>query len=226
MKLAFYFSIYQDELLAVRLVSQLREFYPSSQVVAITDGPSRNDRAKKYLSANATLVETKERLKTPGYGGLFTDRNLNILTTELDTDTDLVFKLDPDSYVWRKFNYFPNAHWFGGTFVDTVFNNPCCAGGCWGMRYGAVLQLYESGLLTHDILKGISYDRYTKARNKKGDLHHKMKQVTREDVLVGWAMSQLEIVPCAWDEVYLRQSGEVTQAPTPVAVTHPVRSYW
>lgn len=227
MKLAFFFSIYQDELWAVRLVHQIRKYYGDVQIFAVTDGPSSNEAAKEeLLKQRCHLVETEQRLKQLG-GGAFTQRWVDAVATYIDTDTDAIIKLDPDSYIWRFFANIPNADVFGDLYWNRVTESNGVKGGCLGLSYGFLLQLAESGLLLSDVLNDVkfTYRRYgTKQRKKIGDQRNGAS-VASEDSVLSWCYRELGVVPYQWDEVASRQSVDWLDSEG-YAVTHPNRCWW
>jgi hypothetical protein len=143
-----------------------------------------------------------------------------------------MIKVDPDSYLYRRFEHLPEANWFGGRFsatTEVLGTHDCLAGGCWGISAAALGKLSGSNLLLDKILEDteLAYPRYSNvAFNKPGDTGRERDLIMREDVEVGWAMSQLGYVSVEWDEVYLVQNGWTYQDTQPYkyAVTHPVVS--
>lgn len=229
MKIGFYLTVYRDEIWAHRMVNQIKTFYPDAPILVTTDGPAHAPSLDK-MGATTTL-QFERRLKLAGTGGLFSQRNLlAALIVAEQAGVDVMFKVDPDSYLWRPFEYYPDAEWFGSIWsVTKSFGTvTSCSGGCWGMTTDFIRTIVNSKLLFAKELEAtdLTYPRYAaRAFNKPGDKGRTREMVALEDDAMGWVADQLGVTPVMWDEVQLRQNGEVIQTPPfQYAVTHPVRS--
>lgn len=212
MKLCFFFNVYRDEPLALRLMSQLDRHYPGYRALAITDGPST-------LTPSAdTVVYEGDRLKRQGSLGQFIARNFRLC---LQQDADLFIGLDPDTFVWKPFEQIPDADWFGQcnkSFVDPFQGLPVVVGACAGYSRQVLEALMNSKLLEEDAI-------VNQAPIYRPDLAG--CEVPAEDYVIGWALSNLGFAPMPWPENRI-MGGNVTQKqsgpPYIYAATHPCKA--
>lgn len=232
-KLAFYFSVYKDEIWAVRLVHQIKHFYPKADIVCIFDGQGFPGQAE-ILGNLGAKVRVGERLKGPGNGMKFSHRNLSVALEY--SDAELFLKMDPDSYMWRKFKYFPDLEFFGQDHRKTIgeaFPEPVhyCHGACWGIRRGLMQRMVDSEIFYDDLYTHPHnlYNRYAGEKFRKvGDRGDVGDLIMHEDFIFGHAATALGAEPSRWKEVRLHQAQELMQDPKELtwAVTHPTRSIW
>lgn len=233
-KLAFYFSIYKDELWAVRLVHQIKHFYPKADIVCIFDGQGFPGQAEKIADLGAN-VRVGERLKGPGNGMKFSHRNLSVALEY--SDAELFFKMDPDSYIWRRFNDVPeNVEFFGQAHskpIGQAFPKGVtyCHGACWGIRRSLMQRMVDSEIF-YDKLYEHPHNLYNRYANEKfrkiGDRGDAEDIVMHEDFIFGDAATKLGAKPVRWKDVRLHQAQELVQDPNDLvwSVTHPTRSIW
>ena len=221
-------SVYRDELWAYRMCTQITELYPHSPILICPDGPGHFE---KFKFDNLYIVPFEQRRKHE-LGGMYTQRIvLAASVAAKQYDIDVMIKVDPDSYLYRRFTNFPDSPWFGSRFSTTkvaLGTYDCLQGGCWGIRAEPLVKLAESNILLSDVLldKEITYPRYSaRVFSKPGDKGRDREFITNDDLVMGWGMTQLGYYPTDWDEVYLQQNGEEYQDSPPYrfAVTHPVR---
>jgi hypothetical protein len=221
----FYFSIFQDEIYAVRLVWQLARYFPLSKVIAISDGPC--DSHSMYVASNFNpnlIILQGERLKHAGKGMEFTQRNLSWVLGY--SQAEIIVKLDPDTYINRPCR-FPNVDWFGDVkqtgFPFLGLNFEFIAGGCMGFRRHIIEMLIESEYLISEQLNKAEgfYDRYVQYK-KFGDPNC-TDLIHREDYAFGWCMKKLGVMPYQFDNCYCVQDEEQRERKE-VAIAHPVRT--
>jgi hypothetical protein len=222
--IAFYFSVYHDEVWAIRLASQIREHYGSSvPIIVVTDGPCISSRAHVGLARRGCDVHIADQRLKNQLGGAFTQRWVSYVRSKLDNkEIDYIIKVDPDSYIHRSFKDYPKADWFGQLFWSKQAGVNACHGGCWGMSYAALSLLDESQLLSSDVIKDV---KYTYRRRKKiGDRQVGVMSTTTEDNALAWCFKELGVIATQWDEVSLKKVewDELTS----YAVTHYDRHHW
>ena len=227
--IGFYLTVYRDEIWAHRLVRQIKTFYPEAPILITTDGPAHAPSLDAM--EGATVIQFNRRLKVVGNGGLYTQRNvLAAVVVAEQHNVDIMIRVDPDSYLWRPFTYYPDSEWFGSTYniTSSLGVSTCCAGGCWGIRTPLLKRLAKSKILLDDRLfaKDISYARYhVRSLQKQGDTTRSRELIIKDGTMMGWAVNQLGVIPTKWDEVHVPRNGEIIQTPPfKYAVTHPVRS--
>ena len=226
----FYFSIYKDEIYAVRLAKQLNDIFPGVKVVVIADGhcylPSI-DAAIKF-NPNLEFVQG-DRLKNAANGGMkFTHRNFEEI---LKFDFDVAIKLDPDSYVWREPKYIPDADWFGNVFQQDLYflgkKLQTIGGGAMGFKQSTVERLHSSKALLDTRYDSVEtfYDRYRKFK-KFSDPDNETGLVRSEDWTLAHVCDRLSIKPAQWDDVKCVQSQEQIYPGLDFCITHPCRTVW
>lgn len=223
--LSFYFNIFKDEIFTVRLLYQLNKFYPGYSVLGIADGPCFEPNIKIFSEINPNFVLYQgKRLKI--IGSEFTQRNFEVILEHLKTD--IIIGLDPDSYIWRRFNYFPDVDWFGhrhrfyNHFIEKNFT--FLGGSCMGFKRTYIQRILDSGYLLNDKYKDSRgfYDRYSSFKKYADPDCNDI--ICREDWVLGDIARKLKVKPFHWDECYPSQKHEVIlQPPYQYAVTHPVR---
>jgi hypothetical protein len=231
--ISFYFNIYKNEIYASRLVFQIRNFYPTSEILIISDGQAnlfsmnqiRDYHDRIFPNSPPFTLIKGDRLKN--VGPEFTQRNFKCVLN--NTTSDLIIKLDPDSYIWRSFNYIPEGDWIGDVrflpapYLSRQFN--FISGGCFGMRRNVIKEIYNSNLLLGDEYRTEEsfYDRYRMNRKYGDPITNEL--IYRENLVLDDVANRLGVTPVQWDEVYCTQHGEQLQNPDDLkyAVTHPVR---
>ncbi len=228
--LCFYFCIYHDDQYALRLAKQLNHYYPTSQKIAIYDGLGDKVIKGQLKDFNVT-VHNGARFKRKGMGMLHIQRNLHVLLENSNPDTFI--NMDPDSFMWRKFNNLPNADWFGqiqnlkvGNFTATN-RIQGTHGACYGCSKTLAEALYSSKIFLDKKTfshPGLMYRRYGNKFKKHGDKYHSNEWIPREDPSFAYAAQQLGYSPVKWEnDLFLTQTKEQYSFDRAKAVTHPVR---
>lgn len=229
--LSFYFSVYKDEVFAVRLAKQLNDWLKDSQAIVITDGEPYWPSLGYARSLNPNLIVIEgERLKNKSSGGCeFTQRNFEIVLDKTNTET--IIKLDPDSYIWRSPKNIPDAGWFGDVhggstpFMGHKFN--IIGGGAMGFKRDTIEKIVKSQFLLDKRYDKINafYDRYSKFK-KVADPVGEPAYIRSEDWTLADVCRRLGILPTQWDDVCCVQSEEQIQDELNYSITHPVRHIW
>lgn len=228
---SFFFSVFKDEIYAVRLAWQLNKYFPGVEVIAIADGPCDEHSLIQAKEFNTNLkIVIGERLKSSPTGGCrFTDRNFRLLLNE--SKSQIFIKLDPDSYILKSCEI-PDYDWFGDVHNIAIpylnYKFDFVAGGAMGLSRNTIAKILESDLLLdlkYDDKKGF-YNRYQRYK-KFGDPDNEFSNIRREDWVLGSVCKRLEINPVIWDEVYSNnESSEIIENYNSYSIIHPVRTRW
>jgi hypothetical protein len=211
---AFYFAVYRDEPLALRLAQDVRRHYPAAEIVAVGDGPVASWFHAAMAALGVAFVPGLH-LKQAGHGGAAAHRNLQAVLSH--TTADLLIQLDPDSILHRPFVEIPDDPWFGQMHVSRCTWYPVhpfgtLHGACWGMRREVAELAVRSGLLLEPAYcnRPILWE-YPLPRDNN-------RRLPRLDLIWGDVARQLGYAPTTWAEV----SGGLLMAPTGHwAATHP-----
>lgn len=214
MQLAFYFAIYRDEPLALRLAQDVRRLYPHAEIVALADGPVAPWLFPALKRLGVVTVEDAH-LKQAGYGGAAAHRNLAAVLTH--TTAELLIQLDPDTILHRPFAEFPDAPWFGQVHISYCTWYPVhpfasLHGACWGMRREvAQLAIHREALLCPTYCNRSILWEYPLPRDGG-------RRLPRLDLIWGDVARRLGYGPAIWPDV----AGGLLSAPVgPWAATHP-----
>jgi hypothetical protein len=143
-----------------------------------------------------------ERLKLSQFAGQWTERYLKAF---LQTGSNILVKLDPDTAVLRKARYFPDAEVFGVHCDGQVL------GGCIGYSRDCARKIIDSGLLLGTKYTGLYYT-YVKCGER----------VTRQDEIMADIIRRLNLHTVEWKEACIRQYHPRSVMPTgDYAFVHP-----
>lgn len=209
-KIAFLFSTVESDFpLAIRLVNQINTFYPESRIIAISDGRITDFHSLGKYSENIVLVEG-ETLKYSGVMGLFTIRSFQAALSF--SDSEFIIKLDPDSFLKRRFKNIPDSDWAGNINSGSFTWGYCawCKGGGYLIKRTAIEKIIDSKLLLHsryNVLQSfeLSTDRIY------------------EDCRLGHVANELNIIPTDWDEVNCGKFLIKDKRSRNKALVHPVK---
>lgn len=213
---AFLLHVYQDWDLAKRLIIQIRQFHPSVQTIAITDG-THNDDFQDLCDCLDIDYRRGDRLKLHPSGGAWLERMFQ--TFLVASDAGYLIKLDPDSYFHRPIASIPDADWFG-TLKERV--PPLVYGGAIGFSRSAAQQVLNSHLLRasryHDV--GYSYQRYGRS------LAWEWEEVSEEaiactDLIIADVCYRLRLNPVHWNECLCNHRLTPNNPGLKHAITHP-----
>lgn len=131
-------------------LSNLRKSYPKANVILISDG-GRIDYGlpQKYN----TVFVAGEKLKIISRGALWWKR---FLTEALKTDADVIFKIDPDTKIWRRLNYFPDSDFFG-MLTNKGEIDEHIQGGCQGFSRSFAEKIIDSKITEDENYKDLNF---------------------------------------------------------------------
>lgn len=217
--ICFCFVVYNEVQLSKKLISNLQNFYPNSDIICITDGISYlelehfcNQKKVKYVVGNRLLSEE--------YGGLWLERHL--LKYLEFSNAKFMIKVDPDTLLNRKFSYFPSEDLAG----DLCFQKSLkfIQGGCRFHKRSACEILLNSSILQLPkyILDPVfKYKRFC-SPYLMPDEQHDSQVFIAEDKIICDAADQLGLSMGQWNEVYSKVRAYCPE-PHKYAVIHPVK---
>lgn len=216
---AFLFHVYRDQMLALRLISQLRQFYPEIEILCIADGVNDTE-----FGAIAQIHQVQyaigEHLKKSSAGGKWCIRMFRHFLD--NSSATYLIKLDPDAFMHRPFRSIP-AHLdlFGAVQNDQGLS--IVRGGCMGMRRSAIEAILNSGLLESEKYKFsqiYGYRRFNYFRHPHEPINNQM--IACCDRILADVAQHLNLRIGHWSEVNI----QFREKPPPNldlqwAVTHP-----
>ncbi len=198
----------------------LREHYPRSRVVVISDG---DDEAYEDIGEQYGLdVRRGEHLMSLASSHLYVER---LLRAFLEGSEAYCLRLDPDARVWRRFRELPAFSSLFGT-LETITEGLAAEirvpanvqGGCLGLTRDAVAAIVESGLLSREMC--VTRRRETWVRCD--DIFHwTQRGHVCDDHILSWAAYQLGIPIVESAEIRSRWRRTVANEDRRYAVTHP-----
>ncbi|WP_417848837.1 hypothetical protein [Thalassoglobus sp.] len=210
--LTFHMQVYRDFARAESCLRRLRQHFPLSRVLVVSDG----DRDLRYASlGNLFDVELHfcDRLYPLRNGGRMIERVFSLWGMQ----TEYLFKIDPDARVHRRFRYLPDEP--VAMFGDCL----PIQGGCMGFTRQAGQRLLGSGLLTDPIL---TQPERSWALHPDGSLNEPLwngiqrNGLIRTDWIFAYCSRELGIPQIAYSEIYSRWREPVPDD-IDVAVSHP-----
>lgn len=180
MRLAFAITTYKDQALAEVVVGNLKKFYPLASVLVFDDA--------------------KERLKLPQFAGRWTERYLKAF---LETDADVLVKIDPDVVVVRKARRFPTVEIFGQKATGHQV-----LGGVIGYSRAGARKIVDSGLLLdpkYTDVTQFSYARFSGKHLLDGE-EEDLTPVSLQDAIMADVIQNLGLEVGNWLEAYVRTS--------------------
>lgn len=146
MDISFFFNFVEDDAhLVNRLLGQLNEFHPDSNVVAISDGPITVN--VEPVNQNQNIIYG-EHLKNVDTIGAYIKRNFQSVLNQ--TPATWIIKVDPDSYFLRPIMSIPaRGLWVGNRAarITDYGHTQWIKGGAWAMHRSALQEIAESPLL-------------------------------------------------------------------------------
>jgi len=204
MKIAFVLNVYRDQALAVRLANQVLELFGQKAIV-IGDGvPIDPGLAKVSHSWAAPRLKHQFSLA-------WTKRYLQV---GFESGADHVIKLDPDSFIHRRFTP-PDADWYG----TLGLSNDYVRGGACGFRRNIIPKVLNYTNL--DGFAPYSYRRWSKHRWPHEEYSDEV--ISNQDHNLKLAMLDLGIVPTTWPDVLIYGNENVVPSGdlSRFAITHP-----
>ncbi len=128
----------------------LRLSYPEAPVTVVSDGPCDPQLAGTARRFGARF-QAGERLKVSDEGARWWHR---FFMAGLQTGAQIIFKLDPDARVWRRFSSRPADDFFG-TLENEGTTHELVQGGCQGFSRTFAQELVASGIALDDHFKQV-----------------------------------------------------------------------
>jgi hypothetical protein len=194
---------------------EIRRHYPASRIAVISDG-NATDYGSVAAEFGLSLVRG-EHWRPTASGHLYVER---LLRTMLAGPETYLFKIDPDTWVRRRFRRLPLFSCLFGTIesISEVYRQEIAPvslqGGCIGMTRDAAEEILSSGLLSE--ANCVANRAQTWARCK--DFQVYAQRTVSEDHVLTWAADRLGIPIVGHSEIACRYCTAPTGA---FAVTHP-----
>lgn len=208
----FFFSVTQNDFfLAQRLVAQISRLYPECQALGVSDGYVSDFFNLFDLSEKLILIEGVH-LKKEGSIAEFTTRNFNLIL-QLTQESHII-KLDPDSFLKKRFKNIPeNSPWSGEVAYGACTWGPSfwARGGGFVIQRSTIEKVVESNLLFHSRYRELQKDE---------------KEIGRayEDCRLGHVANCLGVLPSKWSEVSCGKLPVKDKRVRKMALVHPVKT--
>lgn len=211
----FWFGIYNEFELAKRLVSQIQYHYSDIQVICVADGLDAS-----FLNSNTTYIQG-ERLHLQEFGGAWVKRMF--LSFLEHSSAKAMIRVEPDTWINRKFNQLPGREVAGNILVANDKNY--VHGGCAYFTREAIEKICTSNLL--DNSKYITDSQFSYNRFQFpylfGDEQPNNEVHIAEDIIYSDVVQQLNLNVEQWDGVWSTVRDKCSN-PQNYAVVHPVKS--
>lgn len=209
----FLLHVHGDEALACRLINQMRDYYPATQIICIADGPAIG-QFEEFCSNQRVDFILGDRLRLMSKGGAWNGRMFQTFLAR--SSARYLIKFDPDCIMHRAFNDLPLADWFGNLAEDTWLR-PLMRGGCQGFSRAVAEAIVEQNLFDNPIYCdhpfGISAKTYY---GKAQELWYAFVSGSLGDV-----MHRLGVPRTPWPDVLVHFREPLPDDLSPYAVTHP-----
>ena len=147
--LTFFMGLHHDQAQAREALRRLRLHYPESRVLVRSDG-DRSPNNQELFNAFLAEYREEEQLFPIEHGGALVKRTFELF---LEEPTAYLFKLDPDTAVYRRFRFLPKDNGAFGAVQSSKQGCESIQGGLAGFTYETALQIHDSGLLDDPRLK-------------------------------------------------------------------------
>lgn len=218
--ICFLFMIYNDWDLAKRLVSQLTQYFPNSDVVCIADG-THSPSFEDFCGQSMQYICGEQRLYLQEFGGQWSER---AFAAYLEcSEKPYLIRVDPDIWINRPFDYLPSSE-IGGSVLCTNDGRKYVQGGCVFYRRETVVKILESGYLKdrlYAIDPRFGYKRFSRYKTANETLDHRVCKA--EDHIVAHVAQRLNLSVEDWGDVCCRFRDKCLQ-PEKYAVVHPVKN--
>jgi hypothetical protein len=218
--LFWHIQTFRDVSRLKKTLASLRTWYPQSQVLVVSDGdpdPEIDQACRRY---SATFI-LRPRLIGVEQGGEPVQRMLEAF---LETNADILIKIDPDTHVRRRFSVMPSrtdSSLYGTVQTTGSTSNRLTSiqGGCIIIPRQAAMLLASSALLKSERLRPPALEwavnEVLRARAQAG--------LTSYDWTLGWACRELDLLSKDHPEVFSRYRARLIDVVTGrgVAVSHP-----
>ena len=203
-KVAFLFHVYKEFELAKRLISQLRFFFPLSNILGIADGTYNYEFKEFAWQHNVRYIEA-ERLFRQETGNQWVKRMFWFYTAS--SHADYLIKIDPDAYVLRRFNFLPHLDIAGTPF--TLANKVTFIhGGCALYSRQAADAILNTNLINDEEYRknsAFSYRRFMPPYKRRDEQPETFKCMC-EDRIIGDLEQKLGLKMGEWNEIYADQT--------------------
>ncbi|MCE9582432.1 MAG: hypothetical protein K8T20_08065 [Planctomycetes bacterium] len=207
-------------------LQHLRESYPDSRLVLIVDGDSEN--LPRYQAVGREFraqVLPGEPYFNLASGHRYVER---VLRQGLAGPERYLFKIDPDTRIWRRFSWLPDFPCAFGTletvtmaFGVRVGHPPNVQGGCMGYTREVIEGVLASGLLSSD--RCVTNAASGWSRNKDCE-HMVARGKVHDDFLSSWAVDAAGFPLCQHPEIASYWREAVPNENLAYVVTHPHKS--
>jgi hypothetical protein len=214
--LTFFALTFRDYEATAECLADLRKHYPVSRVILRSDGDA-DPRLPRLAESYRVDFRCELRLFNIENGGAVIERMLELF---FEKPSRLLFKIDPDTVIHRRFKYLPVRSGLFGT-VQLPQESPAIQGGCMGFTRDAATRILRSEMLRDPRLsepaKFVSDSRYFVR------MAHRAERcgLASFDWILAWIATELGLDLYSFEEV---NSGWRQGPPNPdlrYAVTHP-----
>jgi len=218
--IAWVLHLYRSRIQLQWCLPLLRESYPTSRVVLITDGD--DDPYEDIAAQYHCDYRAGQHLMKLDTGHLFVRR---LLVELLRGPERYLFKIDPDTRIWRRFSGLPEAPSLFGT-LETVSEGrqapiagpPNVQGGCIGMTRDVAETMLESRALTADMFHFRALDSWARCDDARRAVACGQ---FLEDFALSWFAHHLGFPIVVNPEVQSRWRVPADNPDLRYAVTHP-----
>lgn len=214
---AFFLGVYREQASAKTRVLLLRDLYPESPILCISDGVDDSDFTAFCWNQGVNYF-VGDRIKIKGYCGAWTERYFRFFIESTPSEVTTLIKIDPgDTGIHRCFKYLPDP---SVDIFGTVFrgSRPNVCGGCIGYRRKAVERFLECGLL--NTIELGTYRRFSEKWMRTGE-EPEATEIAFQDEIVFKVAQQLELKIERFAEVYANMRRSIPNAEKKLALSHP-----
>jgi len=223
--IVFFLQGYHDCNLAEWCVSNLREHFPLSPLILVSDGdadPCWGRLAEQYSGVRGLYGE---RLFELANGGALLHRMLDLF---FRAPSKYLISIDPDTGIHRRFEFLPTRTCLFGTLQTmpltgpsgTVMYQHSIQGGFIGMTLSAARLLYKTGCFLWPEL--LDFER-TWGRGEPTKERIATTALVSKDWIVGYCAKRLRLPMYDFSEVMCRWKTYVPNPDLRYAVTHPCK---
>lgn len=202
MSFDFVFPIYNDQELVMRLITDLRRFFPESKLIAVSDGLGGNLMFADFCRQHQVVfVQAQQRLKTTEFGGLWLERLLNSALAH--SNAEFVIRTEGDTKFLRAFKSLPDSDVAGTLNERYGFKFP--RGGCVFFKRQAIADILNSKYLQDP--KYCNNPRFFYRRYSQFRYPHEKYDSTKivlGDLILGDVINRLNLQISEWDEVNIQ----------------------
>lgn len=217
----FWFAVYDDYLLAERLVNQLCKLYPDKEIICITDG-THNLEFENLCQVYQVKYIRSNHLHSREHGGLWLQR---MFETYLGfSESDRLIRVEPDTFFRRRFESIPDSD-VAGNLLTLPNGKLLIQGGCMMFSRYAAKAILDSGLLEDPRYTQVEYcyQRYQPPYLMPEESSSN-KWLTAVDVIATDICLRLKLNITDWDDIYCRVR-EACPTPDRYAAIHPIKSF-